>query len=71
MDSQSCERVRASSKGDTLMGWWALILAFILYIIVSIDLLIKKNYPLSIMLFMLNLCYIYSFVCKNGSDQVY
>jgi len=33
------------------MGWWALILAFVLYLIVSVDLLIKKNYPLSIIFF--------------------
>jgi len=35
------------------MGWWALILASILYLIVAIDLCIKKNYPLSVVF----LCY--------------
>ena len=35
------------------MGMWALVLAFILYLVVSLDLCIKKNYALSLVF----LCY--------------
>jgi len=35
------------------MGMWALILAFLLYLVVSIDLFSKKNYALSLVF----LCY--------------
>ena len=35
------------------MGWWALVLAFVLYLIVAIDLYNKKNYPLAVVF----LCY--------------
>ena len=35
------------------MGIWALVLAFILYLVVSVDLYIKKNYALSLVF----LCY--------------
>ena len=36
-----------------MMGAWALILAFLLYLAVALDLVYKKNYPLALVF----LCY--------------
>lgn len=58
--------------GKEVMGAWALILAFILYLIVALELAYKKNYPLAIVFVcyaIANLAYIWVGDYMKGNDS--
>jgi len=53
------------------MGFWALVISTILYFIVSIDLCIKKNYPLALVFScyaIANIAYIWMAYYKGGES---
>lgn len=54
------------------MGAWALVLAFLLYMVVSIDLYSKKNYALALVFFcyaVTNLAYLWVGDYMKGSSS--